>query len=119
MFADSAEAAAEVAARDRVQVRYEEYEGLPHIFPILEDYVPSAKTSEWWQSKLCMQRWIGAIKSMADGRGIQTGAKMVRTRGHEDSLDVANLTKLTVEEILGKMSTAQKVWKPWTGPTPG
>lgn len=54
-FADSAKLAAERAARQGVQVWYEEYEEMPHDFPIMSATWPWAKTEGWPQSMSCMK----------------------------------------------------------------
>ena len=53
-FADSAKAVAETAARQGVHVWYEEYEEMPHDWPLWSIIAPWSPTDDWMQSKKVM-----------------------------------------------------------------
>ncbi|KAL9069782.1 MAG: hypothetical protein Q9157_006047 [Trypethelium eluteriae] len=115
MLGDSAKAAAEQAARQGVCVRFEEYEQMPHDFPIMTEKWPWAQTEDWWQSKRCMSEWARSCVVMAEGKELENGAIFVRLDQTVESVDVANLTGLSSEQIAEKAREAQKKFKPWYG----
>lgn len=98
-FADSAKLAAERAARLSVQVWYEEYEEMPHDFPILSATWAWAKTEEWPQSVRCMQKWANACRIFGEGGTMRTGAVVILTGGGEREIDVERLTGLEDGEV--------------------
>lgn len=114
-FADSAKLAAERAARQSVQVWYEEYEEMPHDFPIMSATWAWAKTEEWPQSVKCMERWVNACRVFGEGGTMGTGAVVVLTGGGERKIDVEKLTGMGVEEVTSLVREKQKGWKVFTG----
>lgn len=114
-FADSAKLAAEIAARQGVQVWYEEYEEMPHDFPIMSATWAWAKTEEWPQSVRCMERWTTACKVLGEGGSMEKGAVVVLTDGEERKMDVERLTGLGFEEATSLARKKQEEWKVFTG----
>ena len=114
-FADSAKLAAEMAARQGVRVWYEEYEEMPHDFPIMSATWAWAKTEEWPQSVRCMERWVAACKAFAEGGTMRIGAVVVLTTGEEREMDVERLTGLEFEEATSLIRKSQEEWKVFTG----
>lgn len=114
-FADSAKLAAERAARQGVQVWYEEYEEMPHDFPIMSATWAWAKTEEWPQSVKCMERWVNACRVFGEGGTMGTGAVVVLTGGGERKIDVEKLTGMGVEEVTSLVREKQEGWKVFTG----
>ena len=114
-FADSAKTAAEMAARQGVQVWYEEYEEMPHDFPIMSATWVWAKTEEWPQSVRCMEGWVNACRVFGEGGRVGTGAVVVLTGGRKREMDVQNLTGLAEEEITSSAREKQEGWKVFTG----
>ncbi|MCJ1356028.1 MAG: hypothetical protein MMC33_006022 [Icmadophila ericetorum] len=118
-FADSAKVAAEQAARQGVSVRYEEYEEMPHDFPILSLNWPWAVTDEWPQSIKCIDNWVNACKTFVKGRQQDSGAVLYLTDGGEERLDVENLTGLTFGEVKRLVREKKAQWKSWLGNSAG
>ena len=114
-FADSAKLAAEMAARQGVQVWYEEYEEMPHDFAIMPATWAWAKTEEWPQSVKCMERWANACRVFGEGGTMGTGAVLVLTGGRERRMNVERLTKLDFEEAISLARKKQEGWKVFTG----
>ncbi|KAI9705275.1 MAG: hypothetical protein M1820_005273 [Bogoriella megaspora] len=115
MFGDSAKCVAEQAARDGVKVRFEEFQAMPHDFPIMEENWPWAKSGGWWQSRRAMRDWAGTAKLLVEGGELEKGAVFVRLDGEEERMDVENLTGLSREEVFKLVTDAQSEWTPWTG----
>lgn len=114
-FADSAKLAAEMAARQGAQVWYEEYEEMPHHFPIMSATWAWAKTEEWPQSVKCMERWANACRAFGEGRTMGTGAAVVLTSGGQRKMNVERLTGLDFEEATSLAKKKQGGWKVFTG----
>ncbi|KAL8727980.1 MAG: hypothetical protein Q9181_005508 [Wetmoreana brouardii] len=114
-FADSAKLAAEQAARQGVQVWYEEYEEMPHDFPIMSATWPWAKTEGWPQSVKCMERWVNVCRAFGQGGRLRTGAVMILTQGGEQEMDMRRLT-IGVEKSTLLAQEKQAGWKAFTGP---
>ena len=114
-FADSAKLAAESAARQGVHVWYEEYEEMPHDFPIMSATWAWARTDEWPQSVRCMDEWANACRVFGEGKAMRTGAEVVLTGGGTRKMDVEKLTGLSVEEATSLFKEKQDGWKVFTG----
>ncbi|KAL8697706.1 MAG: hypothetical protein Q9201_006979 [Fulgogasparrea decipioides] len=113
-FADSAKLAAEQAARQGVPVSYEEYEEMPHDFPIMSATWPWAKTEGWPQSVKCMEAWVNACKVFGEGGTLRTGAVVILSQGGEQEKDVSRLT-VGAEKITLLAQEKQAGWKIFTG----
>lgn len=114
-FADSAKVAAEGAARQGVQVWYEEYEEMPHDFPIMSATWAWAKTEEWPQSVRCMEGWVNACRVFGEGGTMGLGAVVVLTGGGKRKMDVEKLTGLGIEQVISLVREKQEGWKVFTG----
>ena len=114
-FADSAKMAAKRAARQGVQVWFEEYEEMPHDFPIMSATWAWAKTEEWPQSVRCMEEWVNACRTFGEGGTMGTGAAVVLTNGRKRRMDVERLTGMGWEEITSLAREKQTGWKVFTG----
>ncbi|MCJ1405444.1 hypothetical protein MMC11_008672 [Xylographa trunciseda] len=114
-FADSAKVVAEQAARQGVSVRYEEYEAMPHDFPIMMLNWPWANTGDWPQSRKCLRNWVKACTSFGQGQKLQdVGAVLYTTDGEDRLLEVEELTGLTFAEVQRLIREKQAEWKAWT-----
>ncbi|KAI9874883.1 MAG: hypothetical protein M1830_009180 [Pleopsidium flavum] len=118
-FADSAKVVVELASRQGVPVRYEEYAEMPHDFPIMRDNWPWATTQDWPQSVRCMAEWAKACRVFAEGGKVETGAIVVTASREENKSDIDRLTGLTFEQVKGLMREKVANWKAWTGPETG
>ena len=109
-FGDSAKLAAERAAQQGVEVWYEEYEEMPHDFPIMGITWPWATTDRWPQSLSCMNAWAEACKMIGEEGHIKTGA-MSKGLKTEKKLDVMQLTGLDFQEAIQLIKAKKAGWK--------
>ena len=96
-------------------VRYEEYEEMPHVFPIWTTFSPTLSTSEWPQSKMAMARWADACNRLGRGQAIEGGAEVILTQGGRKSLDPKNLVSVDHKQRLAAMKEKQAKWQPFVG----
>lgn len=105
---DGAKSVAQRAARDGVPVIWDEYELMPHNWPvILRDHPHSIN---------CYQSWADACSHFVDSlpvitKGIFTEYDSLATR----DVDVENLTSLTTKEVDRLMWEKQKSIQPFIG----
>lgn len=100
------------AARDGVCVQFEEYVGLPHIFPMMLPKLP--------QAERCLRNWAGACldfvrrrEGVVEGKGV-----VVHMPGdREEAVDVRDIAPVSREEMLALVERAARERKPWTGPS--
>ena len=105
---DSTKVPAQLAAREGVTVIWDEYELMPHNWPmVFPKYPHSIKQYQSWAAA-CL-RFLGddKVKSM----GTFTHFENLSIR----QVDVCNLTSLTLDEVEALMKTAQRSVEPFTG----
>lgn len=110
--ADGGKMLAAQAARDGVCVQFEEYVGLPHIFPMMLPKLP--------QAERCLRNWAGACldfvrrrEGVVEGKGV-----VVHMPGdREEAVDVRDIAPVSREEMLALVERAARERKPWTGPS--
>ncbi|KAM0718858.1 hypothetical protein Q7P37_005930 [Cladosporium fusiforme] len=110
--ADGVKMLAAQAARDGVTVRYEEYRGMPHIFPVILPKLP--------QAQRCMKNWADACLGFVRGAGslLESRGVIVHMPGdREEFVDVRDVAPIRREDMLVLVEEAAKERKPWTGPT--
>jgi len=96
---DSARLIAQTAARQGVVVRWEQFERMPHIWPMIFRF--------WPQTGLAVRKWAKACADFAGGRIGETKGTTVRVEGlREESVDVTNLTDFTCGEAEKRMRDA-------------
>ena len=105
---DSARFVAQNAARQGVTVVWEEYEAMPHIWPLL---FPT-----WPQTLRCWENWARACSSFASGASTTTSGNRFQVGSlQSQQIDIFILTNLSMDDVLGYMSNHQKKVKPFTG----
>ncbi len=105
---DSTKVPAQLAARQGVPVIWDEYELMPHNWPmVFPKYPHSIKQYQSW-SAACL-RFLGETPIKTEG--IFTEFENLSTR----EVDVYNLTPLSLDEVERLMRTAQRSVRPFTG----
>ncbi|MCJ1457342.1 hypothetical protein MMC28_007710 [Mycoblastus sanguinarius] len=105
---DSTKVTAQLAARQGVPVIFDEYELMPHNWPmVFAKYAHSEKCYQSW-SDACL-RFLKRTQAQSEGR--LTEFESLRTR----ELDVKNLTSWTMDEVERRMRIAQRSVRPFTG----
>jgi len=101
---DSARLIAQTAARQGVVVRWEQFERMPHIWPMIFRF--------WPQTALAVRKWAKACADFVGGKAGETSGMMVRLEGlREEKVDVQCLTDLTCEEMEMRMREAIRVYE--------
>ena len=105
---DGAKVVAQRAARQGVPIIWDEYEDMPHNWPmVFPKYSHSAK---------CYRRWSDACSRFAEGAPVQTEGTFTHFQSlHTRNIDVKNLTSLTTEEVESLLRSKHKTIKPFTG----
>lgn len=105
---DGGKVVAQFAARQGVPVIWDEYERMPHNWPmVFPDHPHSIKCYHTW-AEACSQ-FVGSRPVTTVGTFTEFGSSCTK------SLDVKNLTPLTAEEIENLMRDKQKTIQPFTG----
>ena len=105
---DSTKVPAQLAAREGVPVIWDEYELMPHNWPmVFPNYPHSIKQYQSWAAA-CL-RFLGNEKIETTGTFSQFESLSAR------QVDVCNLTPLTLDEVETLMRTAQRSIQPFTG----
>jgi len=100
LLTDEDEIVAARAATQGVKVQFEKYEAMPHVFAML---LPTLATS-----KRCMESWGTFCRRCTEGRVETSGTLIAVKTGLEKPIDVAKITKLTVEDAIERMRDAQR-----------
>jgi len=92
-----------------VRVRWEEYEGMPHLWVFI--------FHEWVATKRCWGSWGKACVELLEGRvGGATTARVVRVPdGRVEDVEFSGLTELSMEDVRGCMREFQRRQKPFIG----
>lgn len=107
-LADGARFLAQNAARQGVAVVWEEYEAMPHLWPLL---FPT-----WSQSQRCWRNWARACGSFVKGApAAPKGNRMEVGSLQSREVDILALTRLSMDEVLGYIRKHQNDVKPFTG----
>lgn len=107
-LADGARFLAQSVARQGVAVVWEEYEAMPHLWPLL--------FATWPQTQRCWKHWARACTSFAEGRPVaSSGNRMEVGNLQSREVDLHTLTRLSMDDVLGYMKDHQKNTKPFTG----
>ena len=105
---DPARFIAQNAARQGVTVIWEEYEAMPHIWPLV---FPT-----WPQARRCWENWARVCSSFARGTPTTTSGHAIQVESlKSQQVDVSTLTDLNMDAVLGYMRNHQKNVKPFTG----
>ena len=105
---DAAKVVAQAASRKGVSIIWDEYELMPHNWPMIFRHHP--------HTTKCYHRWAEACSHFAQGlpartKGTFTELERLTTR----NIDVQNLTSYTMGEVQGFMKRKQMTVKPFTG----
>lgn len=105
---DAAKVVAQAASREGVSVIWDEYELMPHNWPMnFRDHPHSTK---------CYRRWAEACSQFAQGLPARTKGTFTELEGLEiQDIDVQTLTSYTMDEVRGFMKCKQMTVKPFTG----
>ena len=105
---DSVRFVAQNAAREGVTVIWEEYEAMPHIWPLV--------LTAWPQVRRCWENWAHVCSSFAKGAPATTSGNRIQVEGlQSQQVDVFTLTDMNMEDVLGYIRNYQKNVKPFTG----
>ena len=105
---DAVRFVAQSAARQGVTVIWEEYEAMPHIWPLVLPTLP--------QARRCWENWARVCSSRVKGAPVTTIGNIIQVESlQSQQVDVFNLTNLSLEDVLGYMRNHQKNVKPFTG----
>ena len=105
---DGGKLVAQFAARQGVPIIWDEYELMPHNWPMVFPDHP--------QSIKCYHSWAEACSRFVAGAPVTTSGIFTEFGSlHARSLDVMNLTHLTVDEVESLMRDTQKIIRPFTG----
>ena len=105
---DGGKVVAQLAARQGVPIVWDEYELMPHNWPmVFPDHPHSIK---------CYYSWVEAFSPFVEGTPVTAKALFTELKSQDIwSLDVQNLTHLTAEEVESLMRDKQKTIRPFTG----
>ena len=107
-LSDGAKFVAQRAARQGVSVLWDEYELMPHNWPMVFHDQP--------QSAKCYRNWAEACSSFAQGAPVQAKGTLTRFKSLEEvAVDVNNLSSYTMDEVRALMGRRQMTIKPFTG----
>lgn len=105
---DAGKVVAQLAARKGVPVIWDEYEFMPHNWPMLFPTYP--------HSINCYHSWSDACLRFVERTPIRTVGILTECEGlHTRQVDVETLPPLTVHEVSNLMRGRQKTIRPWTG----
>lgn len=106
--ADSTKVVAQSAAKQGVTVIWDEYEFLPHTWPLVLKTYP--------HTSRCYQSWAEACSRFVSGEIISTTGRFTQWENLKTrKVDVENLTSFTTGEVERLMRSKQRLVKPWTG----
>lgn len=95
-IADAARFVAQTAARNDVSVVWDEYEYLPHNWPMI--------LREWPHTRFCYGRWPEACLSFARGDTVRSSGVFTTLEGlQRREVDVTQLTNYTLEKVLDQV----------------
>lgn len=97
LLTDEGKHVAAKAAKQGVKVVYEEYETMPHCFPMMLEHLPAAR--------LFFGNWAKFITRVVDNPGsVVTEGKTIKPKTLEETVvEVRELSKYSDEEVLGRM----------------
>ena len=105
---DGAKVVAQLVARQAVPIVWDEYEFMPHNWPMIFPNHP--------HSLKCYDSWADACSRFVEGAPITTKGSYTELGSlHTSSLDVKSLTPFTSEEVESLMREKQKTIRPFTG----
>ena len=105
---DSVRVVAQLAARQGVSIVWDEYELMPHNWPMFLTKYP--------QTEHCYKSWAKACLGFFQGNPVVTVGKVITFERLEiRDLDVENLTPLTPGTVNELMSARLQTLEPWTG----
>ncbi|KAL9625195.1 MAG: hypothetical protein Q9160_000597 [Pyrenula sp. 1 TL-2023] len=107
-FADSSALIAQTAARQGVCVLWNQYEALPHCWPL---FLPKLS-----HSRDVMGKWGRVCRTMVDGGGLKSEGSWVTLEELEArNVDVKSLTDLTIEKAAAMVEEKAKTFVPYAG----
>ena len=105
---DAGRVIAQTAFHQGVSIAFQEYEAMPHAFPLWHRNSP--QTRKFWID------WATACRKLAGGKGLTSKACLVEAKDlQERALDVVNMTSLTVHKARDMMNMAAKNMENFTG----
>ena len=110
-FSDGTKMLAQRAAEDGVEVQFEEYAIMPHIFPHMVPKLP--------QSKRCIKAWADFIVQRCSGSGEGKKSSAIRIEAGQlevTKLDITRLVDFTVDEARVMMKNKLQTLRVWEGP---
>lgn len=108
---DAVKVLARQAARQGVEVLWDEYELMPHSWPmILPEYPQSMGCYQMW-AEACVKFVAGGGKGERESKGYFTHFEDMRT----ESIDVGAMTTLTMKQVRSMTRMRQASIQPWTG----
>lgn len=108
---DAVKVLARQAARQGVEVLWDEYELMPHSWPmILPEYSQSMGCYRMW-AEACVKFVAGGGKGERESKGYFTHFEDMRT----ESIDVGAMTTLTMKQVRSMTRMRQASIQPWTG----
>lgn len=102
---DAAKVIIKRAYAQGVNVHWEQYEAMPHNWPML--------FPNFSQSKLCMRRWAGVCRMYVETQALPSSAEFVSVSQEIRKVDLDELSAFTPEETLARMRNKQARMKPW------
>lgn len=107
--ADCNRVVAQRAYDQGVEVVWEMYEGLPHIFMLLMERLS--------HSRMGMERWAGFCRECVYGKVRSRGTVVGVERLERREVEMGRLTELSVEEAVRRMQAKRNTRAVWRGPT--
>ena len=105
---DSVKIIMQMAARQGVCVLFEEYEAMPHSWPMLYATSP--------QSQKCFNTWARICVDLAKGERLTTRSVFVELKDmHEKETDTKNLVPLEIDDVILLMKRKAREFKTFTG----
>ncbi|KAL8998711.1 MAG: hypothetical protein Q9169_002266 [Polycauliona sp. 2 TL-2023] len=110
LLADEGKAVASLAAKQGVPVIWEQYEAMPHCFPMLLDYLDAGKRAFKHWAAFCAAAGAGNDENEEakfETKGTWFAAKTCK----ETAVDVQSLAVCSVEEVAERMQSAKRARK--------
>lgn len=107
---DAVKVIAKTACKQKVCVLWEQYEGMPHTWPMILEDLP--------QTTLCFQHWASACNDLVarEDRNLSSHGIFITVEDlQERPVSVENLTRLTAEEVRSLIKKKAKGMSVWTG----
>lgn len=107
---DSVKVVAKTACEQKVRVLWEQYEGMPHVWPMILEKLP--------QTALCFQHWARACHNFAAGKDVYSSSHGIFITVEDleaRDVSVEDLTPLTAKVARNLIKIKAKSMSIWTG----